>query len=251
MGNGRFKLISCEVFYREMCAAISRSPHVVDVEFLPKGLHDIGARKMHARVQEALDRVEETRYDAVLFGYGLCNNGLAGLTARGLPLVVPRAHDCITIFLGSRQRYLDYFNAHPGVYFKTTGWVERGENPEELSQISLRSKAGLNASLETMIARYGEDNGRYLYETLGDDKRNYSQFTFIRMGVEPNDSYERHVREEAAQREWGFEQIDGDLRLVQRLVNGEWSDDEFLFVPPGHKIVAHYTDGILAAERSP
>ena len=38
----RLKLISCEVLYREMCAAISRAPHEVDVEFLPKGLHDEG-----------------------------------------------------------------------------------------------------------------------------------------------------------------------------------------------------------------
>ena len=40
----KLKLISCEVFYREMGFAISRSPHQVDIEFLPKGLHDIGWR---------------------------------------------------------------------------------------------------------------------------------------------------------------------------------------------------------------
>ncbi len=38
----RLKLISCEIFYREMCAVVARSPNTVDVEFLPKGLHDIG-----------------------------------------------------------------------------------------------------------------------------------------------------------------------------------------------------------------
>ena len=62
----------------------------------------------------------------MLFGYGLCGMGLVGLTARPKPVVIPRAHDCITLFLGSRERYLEYFNAHPGVYFKTTGWIERG-----------------------------------------------------------------------------------------------------------------------------
>ena len=39
----QLKLIACEIFYREMCAAVARSPNQVDVEFLPKGLHDIGA----------------------------------------------------------------------------------------------------------------------------------------------------------------------------------------------------------------
>ena len=42
----RLKLIACEVLYREMCDAVARSPHQVDVEFLPKGLHDLGGAAM-------------------------------------------------------------------------------------------------------------------------------------------------------------------------------------------------------------
>ena len=58
----RFKLISCEIFFREMSAVVARSPHFIDVEFLPKGLHDIGSSMMLARVQEVVDRVQN--YDA-------------------------------------------------------------------------------------------------------------------------------------------------------------------------------------------
>ena len=36
----RLRLISCEIFFREMCALIARSPHTIDVEFLPKGLSE-------------------------------------------------------------------------------------------------------------------------------------------------------------------------------------------------------------------
>ena len=105
----RLKLIACEILYRELCAAVARSVNQVDVEFLPKGLHDIGQAGMSARLTEVLAAVDESQYDAVLFGYALCSNGLVGLTARRIPLVVPRAHDCITLFLGSKERYLDYF----------------------------------------------------------------------------------------------------------------------------------------------
>ena len=86
----RLKLISCEIFYREMCAAVARSPNQVDVEFLQKGLHDIGQAGMLARLQEAVDRVDGSRYDMILLGYGLCNNGIAGLVARSGPIVIPR-----------------------------------------------------------------------------------------------------------------------------------------------------------------
>ena len=56
----RFKLIACEILYREVCAVIARSIHQVDVEFLPKGLHDIGREKMSARLAEVLSAVDES-----------------------------------------------------------------------------------------------------------------------------------------------------------------------------------------------
>ncbi len=150
------KLISCEIFYREMCAVAARSINQVDVEFLPKGLHDIGAAPMLERLQSALDVLDESEHQAVLFGYALCGNGLAGLTARSKPVVIPRAHDCITLFLGSRRRYLEYFHSHPGVYFKTTGWIERGEGLQPLSQETMK-KQGLGYTYEELVAKYGAD----------------------------------------------------------------------------------------------
>src|SRR5262245_12311217 len=126
----RLKLISCQVFCREMAAVIARSRNQVEIEFLSKGLHEIGCVGMAARIQEAIDGVCGD-FDAVLLGYGLCNNGLAGLCAHRVPLVVPRAHDCITLLLGSKERYLDYFEKNPGTYFKSTGWIEHEKNPDE------------------------------------------------------------------------------------------------------------------------
>ncbi|MBI1792152.1 MAG: DUF1638 domain-containing protein [Acidobacteria bacterium] len=244
----RLKLISCEIFYREIRAAVARSPHAVDVEFLPKGLHDIGAEGMRGSLQAALDRVDGTRYDAVLYGYGLCGNGLAGLAARSLPVVVPRGHDCITLFLGGKERYADYFQNHPGVYFKTTGWIERGQDLQQLHQPSIQSITGMNRSYEELAAKYGEDNARYLYEELVNCRRNYQQLTFIEMGVEPDDRFERQTQEEAGRRGWKFEKVQGDLSLIQRLVDGQWDEREFLVVPPGWRVVARYDEGIIAAE---
>jgi hypothetical protein len=231
-----------------MSAAVARSVNTVDVEFLPKGLHDIGSAKMLERVQGAVDRVDTSRYQAILFGYGLCNNGVAGLRARSLPLVLPRAHDCISVFFGSKERYLDYFNSHPGVYFKTTGWIERGEDAGELKQLSIQHQMGMDQSFEELVEKYGEDNAKYLYEELCTYARHYTQLTFIEMGVEPDSSYEQHTRELAAQRGWKFEKVAGDISLLQRLVDGEWNGDQFLVVPPGWRVVAKYDEGIFTAE---
>ncbi|MEK7407158.1 MAG: DUF1638 domain-containing protein [Acidobacteriota bacterium] len=245
----RLKLISCEIFYREMCAAVARSPNQVDVEFLPKGLHDLGAAEMLAHLQTAVDRVDGARYEAALMGYALCGTGLAGLAARSIPLVAPRAHDCITLFLGSKERYLEYFQNHPGVYFKTSGWIERGQNLGQLGgQLSMHDKLGGRRSYEELVAKYGEENAKYLWETLGDYRRHYRQLTFIEMGIEPDGSFERATREEAEQRGWQFEKVRGDMALIQRLVDGPWDDGDFLVVPPGGRIVARYDEGIIGAE---
>ena len=63
-------------------------------------------------------------YDAILLGYALCGRGTEGLRAGKTQLVLPRAHDCIGLLMGSRQRYQAYFDTHPGVYFRSPGWVE-------------------------------------------------------------------------------------------------------------------------------
>ena len=229
----RLKLISCEVLYREMCAAAARSPHQVDLEFLPKGLHDLGGPAMRARLQEAADRVDATQYEAVLLGYALCGNGVAGLVSRTLPLVIPRAHDCIALLMGGRDRYRIYFENHPGVFFRSTGWLERGQ---DLDQAAL------------LIARYGEDNGRYLIEQFNGYQRNYRKLAYIATGLEPDGSFERQAREEAARRGWQFEIIRGDLRLFERLVAGDWDENDFLVVPPGWRVKPTYDGGIIEKE---
>jgi hypothetical protein len=244
----RLKLIACEIFYREFCAAVARSAHRVDVEFLPKGLHDIGQEGMSRRLKEVLGQVDQSQYDATLLGYALCSNGLVGLAARQIPLVLPRAHDCITLFLGDKQRYLDYFRSHPGVYFKTSGWIERGDGLAQLPGQSLEHLSGMNSTFEELAAKYGEDNARFLHEQLGDMTRNYSGLTFIEMGIEPDDRFEQHARREAQERGWQFEKLAGDITLIQDLVDGRWGQDRFLVVPPGCRVAASFDEQIVKTE---
>ena len=244
----RFRLISCEIFAREMCDAVVRSPHRVDIEFLPNGLHDIGAEGMLARLQEAVDRCEGAAYDAILLGYGLCNNGIVGLFSRSHQVVVPRAHDCITLFFGSRERYLEYFHSRPGTYFMTSGWLERGRDAGELTQLSIQHRMGMDLSYEELVARYGEDNAAYLRETLCDTLRNYGRLTYIHMGIEPDDRFERESRALAAERGWTFEAVDGDMGLIRRMLAGRWDEADFLVVPPGWQVRAAHDGAILRAE---
>lgn len=239
----RLKLISCDVLFRELSAAIARSPHQVDVDFLDKGLHDKGCA-MRSELQTAIDRVEADRYDAMLFGYGLCGNGVVGLETHNIRLVIPRAHDCIAMLMGSRHRYQEYFTNNHGVFYRSTGWLER-ERPVDRP---FRDKSGAAYTLEELIARYGDENGRYLFEEFTRYQSAYKQLTFIETGLEPNSSFEQRARKEAASKGWTFTKMQADLSMLERLVGGEWSDEEFLIVEPGFRVVARYDDGLLSSE---
>lgn len=240
----KLRLISCEVLYREMCDAVARSPHQVDAEFLPKGWHDLGGRRMAALIQERIDAVPAGAFDAILLGYGLCGNGLDGIEARHTLLVLPRAHDCIALLMGGRRRYQDFFEEFPGTFYRSTGWLERGKGLKQLTH----GTTGLDASLDQFIEKYGEDNGRYLYEELTRYRSAYRRLVYIETGLEPDGRFEDEARWEAAEHGWEFRKIRGSLELFQRLVGGDWRSEDFLLVQPGERVRAAYDDAVVRIE---
>jgi Protein of unknown function (DUF1638) len=240
----RFKLISCEVLFREMCHACAHSSHQVDVEFLPKGLHDLGGKAMSVRLQEVVDRTPPETYDAILLGYGLCGNGLDGLTARHTPLVLPRAHDCIALLMGSRERYQRYFDANPGTFYRSTGWLERGKGLQQLTHQTI----GLEESLDALIRKYGDDNGRYLYDEMMRYRARYKKLAFIETGLEADGTFVAEAAAEAREKGWAFERLPGDLAWLRNLVNGEWAPADFVVAGPGRRITAGYDGGIVSIQ---
>lgn len=253
-GKRKLKFIGCEIIYREACYLAATSLSLVDVEFLHKGLHDLETADMVARLQASVDAVDPSAgYEAVLLGYARCNDGLVGVTARNIPLIIPRGHDCITFFFGSRSAYRSYFDAHPGTYYLTTGWSERNIAEDgdyakpAYGQQGVMGKLGLTESYEEMVEKYGKDNADFLYSTIGDWRKNYSKYLYLTMGICDETALIEWGRADAARLGWEFEVRRGDLSLLKRLFNGPW-DEDFLVVPPGRRIVARNDEMVLGVE---
>src|SRR3989304_5298097 len=119
----RLAALTCEVLARSVYLCAARSPHVVDVRLNRRGLHD-DPPNLRTILQAELDTISAP-YDAVVLAYGLCGGATAGLRAGSIPLVVPRAHDCITLFLGDRARYQADFVGNPGTYWYVQDYLER------------------------------------------------------------------------------------------------------------------------------
>ena len=243
-------IVACEIIFREICHCVSQSKNVVDISSLRKGLHDLGCREMSETLQQEISQISKDNYEAIVLGYGLCNNGTVGLMADKIPLVIPRAHDCITLLLGSKERYLKYFQAHPGTYFHSTGWLERNSLSEEDQGKDIPSQLGLNISLEECIRKYGKENAQYIIETLGqwNGLKNYDRIAYVDMGIGNFSEHEEKAKGEASERGWKFEKLQGDVTLLQRLINGDWNPEEFLVVEPGQKIVPTYLADIVTAK---
>ncbi|MFQ6043648.1 MAG: DUF1638 domain-containing protein, partial [Candidatus Poribacteria bacterium] len=276
------KIIACEISFREICMAAARSINLVDFEFLPQGYHDnpdIG----RALIQEKIDSVDDGKYDAILLGYALCNNMLVGLTTHHIPLVIPRAHDCITFFFGSKERYMEYHNSRPGTYYYTSGWLEHRkrkservpavgygakpalrsdtsggtepsateENPQSLHHkvpLSTQS-AGRMKSYQELVEQYGEDNAKYVMEILGNWTENYTHGLLIDFDFTKHLNLREQVEEICRQHGWEYDEIKGDMSLLQRLLDSNWDDEDFLVVKPGEVVRATYDERIIDVER--
>ena len=158
---------------------------------MPKSLHDIGEDAMSSRLQAKIDtslasRTPEVRPDAIVLLYGLCNFGVRGLHAP-VPIVIPRAHDCVTLLLGSRTRYDQHFQTHPGL--SIISWViERDGDPDANPASVTRRSASLTTTPRWWKST-GKDNADYLMETMGDWFKNYRGLSLIDTGVGPYEEY--------------------------------------------------------------
>jgi hypothetical protein len=240
-GAKRLQLIVCKVLQREAYFCAARSRNVVDIALMEQGLHDEPDR-LRREVQKALECTHDIQgrpYDASLLGYGLCSNGVVGLGAE-IPIVIPRAHDCITVLLGSKERYQEYFHSHRGVYWYSPGWIESGKQP---------SRERYEKLLGEYTQKYGADNAQYLMEVEQTWIKEYEWTTFVDWGLVPADDYKAFTRQCAAFLGWEYDELQGDAGLMQRFVDGVWSDEEFLIVKPGRQIAEDVTNrGIIKAQ---
>ena len=243
----RYKLIACEIFFRELCYCCVQTENLIDITFLPKGLHDIGSEKMSFKLQEEINKSQVGCYDAILLAYALCNNGIVGLRSE-TKLVVPKAHDCITLLMGSRSKYKEYHSNNSGAYYKSTGWIERDTNLMGLGE-SIPQQLGMTSNYNEYVEKYGEDNAKYIMEVTGNWMRHYNKFTFIDMSVGNFDKYKELTKKEAQEKSWNYEEIAGDIKLLQNLVDGNWCNDDFLVVETNQKIKALYNDDIICTEQ--
>lgn len=236
--------ITCDILLRPAYFFAARSPHVVDVVELSAALH-AEPMTLGQRIQEQIDAASP-EIDAIVLGYGLCGGATAGLTARDVPVVLARAHDCVTIFLGDRGRYREEHETAPGTYWYVQDQMDRGNHLKGWLLGDAARSEDVAVTRADYIERFGEENAAYLMEVLGEWRTRYERGVFLDTGLAPAGDAERRARDETERRGWRFERVLADLKLVRRLLFGEW-DDDFQILQPGERLEMSYDGGVVRA----
>jgi len=235
-----FHVIACHVLWREICHFASLSPRTHQFTFLKQGLHN-EPDTLRREVQAAIDRVDG-RAEAILIGYGLCSNGLVGIRARTTRLVVMRGHDCITFLLGSKERYREYFDTHPGTYWYSPGWIDTSTQP---------GKERYERVLKHYVETYGAENAEFLMKASENWMEMYNNAAYVDLGFGDFEHYRAFTRECAKWLGWKCDFLRGDPRLLRDFLAGNWNDEDFLVVEPGETIVASHDARVIASAPAP
>ncbi|MFU8779758.1 MAG: DUF1638 domain-containing protein [Kiritimatiellia bacterium] len=233
--RSRIAMIACGVLALDCKFLANQIASEVDMYFLPGGLH-ASPPELRRRLQETIDEIDrQAAVSRIVIGYGLCGHGTTGIHARTVPLVIPRVHDCIALFLGSDQAYRQQFGKAPGTYYLSAGWVaEKHDTKSGMGSAQPSAAAADSVSSGEMAARYGEENAAYIDDFMRSWTRNYTRAAFIDTGVGGSkEHYAEQAKALAREHGWQYERLEGTHDLLHEALTCTATTPNMLFVPPG------------------
>ncbi len=207
----KVKLICCKTMKEEVERI---RPDRMPVEYMEYALHRT-PEKLRQELQQRIDEEKET--DILVFIYGHCSRGLEGLKARDKTLVIPKVHDCISLLLGSREKYDQEFGQAPGTYYLSKGWVDQKADPLQ--------------EYENYAEKYGEENARWVTEEM---YKNYKRVAFIDTNLPGAEEYEEYARKVADFLGVEFMRLQGVSDFFEKLIGEDW-DRDCIVVFPGEE----------------
>ena len=210
----KYLVIACNIMKDEL---LRFEGNGISFVFLEQSLHRT-PQKMKPIIQDEVDKAEGQDWDYVILSYGLCSNGILGVKAKGHPIIIPRVHDCIALFLGSCEKYLEEHRKEPGTYYLTKGWIEEGKSPLGV--------------YHEYCPRFGEETAEWV---MREELKNYTRIALIDNSVSLTEAHREHARENARFFNLRYEEIKGSMLFFERMLSGAW-DKDFLFLKPGEEV---------------
>jgi len=190
--------------------------------------------KLQSRINAA---AAEQNYDLFLLLYGLCGNATVGLTCP-VKLIMPRIHDCCTMFMGSKGKFAKEFGGKLSMRWCTSGYYERCYMDNGLIGDSSRRRETY-PEYQALIEQFGEDNAEYIWDTMHPEIET-PEAAYIRINGFEMPGHEAGFRRLVEEQGKTLQILEGDASYLKDLINGPWDDERFLTINPGEKIGAVY-----------
>ncbi|MFP4166925.1 MAG: DUF1638 domain-containing protein [Opitutales bacterium] len=235
----KFALLACSVFEEEIELHAADATHIQELRFFEIGLHD-QPDVLRETLQGALEELDAREdIEAVALAYGLCGLGTAGLQPQNHPLVIPRAHDCITVFMGTKERYADWQKACPNCYYYTPGWNRnrRVPGPEKLEALR-----------EELSERFDPEDVAFLLDSEKEHWTMYDTAVYLDLGTAEAESEADYARRCADWLGWRFQRLKGNAALLRDLLWGRWDDERFQIIEPGSRLGSSGDEKIMRSE---
>ncbi len=206
-------VIACNISKEELLHVQSDGASII---FLEQSLHRT-PQKMKGAIQEEIDKTETWEGDQIVLAYGLCSNGILGVRANRHPLLIPKVHDCISLFLGSNARYMEEHQREPGTYYLTKGWIQEKKSPLGI--------------FEEYCQRYGKETAEWV---IREELKNYTRIALVESELGMEETHRQHARENARFLNLKYEEIKGSLDFFRKIIRGPW-DKDFVVLKPGEE----------------
>lgn len=210
-------VLACRVMRPEL-EYLKKQDDSLEVRYIDQGLHRT-PKKMPEIIQEQVDQVAEYA-ERIVLGYGLCSYGIEGVRTCKQEIVVPKAHDCIALFLGSLEAYDKAFHTWPGTYYLTTGWVAEQKDP-------------LGILSDEYMSRFDRDTAVWV---MSEELKNYTHIALIKTGLDGIGPLRERAIENARFFKKEYQEIEGSLQYFKKLLFGPYTGDDFFVIKPGETI---------------
>lgn len=223
----RYIIIACEVMRPELEQLSTQTGTPPKIRYLKQGLHDT-PKALQAEVQDAIDKAESDfpELTHIILGYGLCGQGLAGVLSSKCELVIPRVHDCVPLFMGSRTTHKIESEKNCGTYWFSPGWLTYSVFPYLDGRVD---------RLNRYVEKYGEKQAKMLMEMEDGMLSNYTRACLITWpGMD--ESWMAKAEEAAERSNLPLTTLKGNPYYLKALLQGPWDDRRFLRIPPGRPI---------------
>ncbi len=206
-------VVACRSLKPEL-EALRPGDVTIEIRYLEQNLHRT-PELMPGIIQNEIDGLDYA--SQIVLGYGLCSNGVVGLVAPRQGLIIPRVHDCITLFLGSRQAYDEAFQERPGTYYLTPGWIAEGKDPLGYMEQEYTPKLGHET------AEWG----------IKEELKHYTHMVLIDTRVTDVIPLRKRAVENARFLGKHYQEVTGRHNYFQKILYGPYNLEDFVVIEPG------------------